>query len=233
MTSTEYSRRRNAIAPSWMRLASSAIRSLPALCRLMYVYSTSAPSRPISPTIGDHCASAVSSVTSPPRSGRETRSLTQIRTTSLPVVAVRRCLDAVRDPEVDGIDECRQQLHDDALVLLIERRQHPVRQVPTRRRCADAYAQPRVLLRPERGLHRLQAVVAAGRAARTHADAPEIQRAVIHDHQQVAGHIETFEIREPPERHTAAVHVCERLDEHHVLTGNAAGAVPRMADAHE
>src|SRR5690606_35980779 len=60
---TEYSRRRNAIAPSWIRLASSCIVSLPAGWLLTYRYSTRAPTSPSNPSRGDHSAQLASSVT--------------------------------------------------------------------------------------------------------------------------------------------------------------------------
>src|SRR5690606_13325711 len=114
-----------------------------------------------------------------------------------------------------------------------ERNHHVIRQGWTRRRCADADAQPRVLARPQRRLDRLQSVVATGTAAGAEPHAADRERHVVHDDQQVVLDDEALGGNERPQRLPAPVHVGQGLDELDFLAAEHTGGDARVRDPPE
>src|SRR5690606_27499437 len=86
-----------------------------------------------------------------------------------------------------------------------------------------ADAQPRVLLRAERRLDRLEAIVSARTAPRAESYTPGLERHVVDDDQQVARDVETGHRTERCDGRAAPVHVRHRLDQPNGVVAEAPG----------
>src|ERR1043165_7612882 len=157
---------------------------------------------------------ASSSAGSEPRERRRTCAIHVMCGPLLAVEAVHRPFHAFLHPALHRLGHRIEQVVEDLPLLGGEAVEDEVGQVVVIHRPGpQAEPEPGVALAPERALAALEAVVPAGAAGAPEAVAPDVERHVVHQHQQIAGGFEALRVPEGRQHRSAPVHIGLGLDD--------------------